>query len=63
MNPLTLLRWYVARPPSGYPSTLERPLLADVHTEISNLRGWLPLRRSQDLAIFSDGLCRAGLPE
>ena len=30
---------------------------------ISNLRGWLPLRRAQDLTMFADGLRKAGLPE
>jgi hypothetical protein len=29
----------------------------------SNLRDWLPIRRPQDLAVFSDGLRKAGLPE
>ena len=30
---------------------------------ISGIREWLPIRRPEDLAIFSDGLRRAGLPE
>ena len=30
---------------------------------LSNLRGWLPLRRQQDLDMFADGLRKAGLPE
>ena len=29
---------------------------------ISNLADWLPIRRSEDLATFADGLRRAGLP-
>src|SRR5262249_7616976 len=35
----------------------------DPALHISNLRDWLPIRRPQDLAIFSDGLRQAGLPE
>jgi TolB-like protein len=30
---------------------------------ISNLRDYLPIRRPQDLAVFADGLRRAGLPD
>jgi hypothetical protein len=30
---------------------------------ISGIREWLPIRRPEDLAVFSDGLRRAGLPE
>ena len=30
---------------------------------ISNLPDWLPIRRSQDLAVLTDGLRKAGLPE
>ena len=30
---------------------------------ISSLGNWLPIRRANDLAIFADGLRRAGLPE
>jgi tetratricopeptide (TPR) repeat protein len=29
----------------------------------ANLRDWLPIQRPEDLAVFSDGLRRAGLPE
>jgi TolB-like protein len=35
----------------------------DTTLRISNLTDWLPIRRPQDLAIFSDGLRKAGLPE
>ncbi len=35
----------------------------DPELRISNLRDWLPIHRDEDLAIFSDGLRRAGLPE
>jgi TolB-like protein len=30
---------------------------------VSNIKGWLPLRRSQDFAMFADGLRKAGLPD
>ena len=30
---------------------------------ISNMRDWLAIHRSEDLAIIADGLCNAGLPE
>lgn len=30
---------------------------------ISNLKDWIPLRRTQDLELFADGLRKAGLPE
>jgi TolB-like protein len=35
----------------------------DPGLRISNLGDWLPIHRPQDLAIFSDGLRQAGLPE
>jgi TolB-like protein len=35
----------------------------DPALRISNLREWLPIQRAQDLAIFADGLRKAGLPE
>jgi Flp pilus assembly protein TadD len=35
----------------------------DPTLRISNLTDWLPIRRPQHLAIFSDGLRRAGLSE
>ena len=35
----------------------------DPALRISNLTDWLPIRRPQDLAVFSDGLRKAGLPE
>ncbi len=35
----------------------------DPDLRVSNLRDWLPLQRPQDLALLTDGLRRAGLPE
>ena len=35
----------------------------DPDLRLSNLRQLIPLRRAQDLALFADGLRRAGLPE
>ena len=35
----------------------------DPDLRISNLTDFIPIRRPQDLAIFSDGLRKAGLPE
>lgn len=35
----------------------------DPELRIANLAEWLPIRRPQDLAIFADGLRKAGLPE
>lgn len=35
----------------------------DPTLRVSNLTDWLPIRRQQDLAIFTDGLRKAGLPE
>jgi TolB-like protein len=35
----------------------------DPALRISNLRDWLPIQRPEDLAVFADGLRRAGLPE
>ena len=35
----------------------------DPTLRISNLRDWLPIQRPEDLAMFADGLRRAGLPE
>jgi hypothetical protein len=35
----------------------------DPTLRISNLGDWLPIHRPQDLATFSDGLRKAGLPE
>jgi TolB-like protein len=35
----------------------------DSTLRISNLEDWLPIHRPEDLAIFADGLRRAGLPE
>ena len=35
----------------------------DPELRLSNLGEWLPFQRPQDLAIFADGLRKAGLPE
>lgn len=35
----------------------------DPSLRISNMKDWLPIHRSEDLAIFADGLRKAGLPE
>jgi hypothetical protein len=35
----------------------------DPTLRVSNLTDWLPIRRSKDVAIFADGLRRAGLQE
>jgi TolB-like protein len=35
----------------------------DPTLRISNLKDWLPIHRSEDFAIFADGLRKAGLPE
>jgi TolB-like protein len=35
----------------------------DPTLRVSNLTDWLPIRRSEDLATFADGLRKAGLPE
>ena len=35
----------------------------DPALRIANLDDWLPLRRAEDIARFTDGLRRAGLPE
>lgn len=35
----------------------------DPALRISNIRDWLPIHRPEDLAIFADGLRKAGLPE
>jgi tetratricopeptide (TPR) repeat protein len=35
----------------------------DPTLRISGLRNWLSIRRPEDLAVFADGLRRAGLPE
>jgi hypothetical protein len=35
----------------------------DPALRISNLRDWLPIHRPEDLAVFADGLRKAGLPE
>jgi hypothetical protein len=35
----------------------------DPMLRISGLKDWLSIRRPEDLAVFADGLRRAGLPE
>ncbi|WP_027133658.1 winged helix-turn-helix domain-containing tetratricopeptide repeat protein [Geminicoccus roseus] len=35
----------------------------DPRLQVSDLRQWLPIRRSEDLAMLAEGLRRAGLPE
>ena len=35
----------------------------DPTLRISNIREWLPIHRQEDIAIFADGLRKAGLPE
>ena len=35
----------------------------DPALRVSNLADWIPIRRPEDLAIFADGLRKAGLPE
>lgn len=35
----------------------------DPALRISHLEDWLQLRQSEELALFADGLRRAGLPE
>ena len=35
----------------------------DPALRIANLKDWLPLQRPEDLAMFADGLRKAGLPE
>ena len=42
---------------------MDRVRQLDPSLRISNLRDWLPIQRAEDLAIFADGLRRAGLPE
>ncbi len=34
----------------------------DPGLRVSNLRDWLPIRRPQDIAVFAEGLKKAGLP-
>jgi hypothetical protein len=35
----------------------------DPKLRISSIQDWLPFKRPEDLAMFADGLRRAGLPE
>jgi TolB-like protein len=43
--------------------TIERVRRIDASLRISNVEGWVVLRRPEDLATFVEGLRRAGLPE
>jgi len=49
--------------PSRCAATMQHLRQLDPALRISNLKDWLPLYRSQDLATLADGLQRAGLPE
>ncbi|WP_284735854.1 winged helix-turn-helix domain-containing tetratricopeptide repeat protein [Dongia deserti] len=42
---------------------MQRLRQLDPTLRIANLTDWLPIRRPQDLAVFADGLRKAGLPE
>jgi TolB-like protein len=42
---------------------IERVRQIDPALRLSNLNDWYPFRRAQDLAIFTEGLRKAGLPE
>jgi hypothetical protein len=42
---------------------MDRVRQLDPSLRISNVRDWLPIQRTEDLAIFADGLRKAGLPE
>ncbi len=42
---------------------MDRLRALDPTLRISNLRDWLSIRRPEDVAVFADGLRRAGLPE
>ena len=42
---------------------MDRLRQLDPSLRISNLRDWLPIQRAEDLAVFADGLRKAGLPE
>ena len=42
---------------------MDRVRQLDPALRISNLKDWLPIQREEDLAIFADGLRKAGLPE
>jgi hypothetical protein len=42
---------------------MQRLRQLDPALRISNLGDWLPIRRPEDLATFTDGLRMAGLPE
>ena len=35
----------------------------DPALRVSNLKDWLPIHRPEDLAVFADGLRKAGLPK
>jgi TolB-like protein len=42
---------------------MQRLRQLDPALRISNLRGWLPIHRPEDLGVFAEGLRRAGLPD
>jgi hypothetical protein len=42
---------------------MDRLRALDPTLRISNVRDWLSIRRPDDLAVFAEGLRRAGLPE
>ena len=42
---------------------MDRLRALDPKLRISGLKDWLSIRRPEDLAVFADGLRRAGLPE
>jgi hypothetical protein len=52
---------------AGRPEEAERAMrqLRKLYQDlrISNLEDWLPIHRPEDLAVFADGLRKAGLPE
>jgi TolB-like protein/DNA-binding winged helix-turn-helix (wHTH) protein len=43
--------------------TMSRLRRISPHLRVSNLVDWLPIHRSEDLAVLAGGLARAGLPE
>jgi hypothetical protein len=52
---------------AGHPNEARRAMdhlrQLDPTLRTSNLLDWLPIRRAEHLAIFADGLRRAGLPQ
>jgi TolB-like protein len=63
--PISILAASYARAGRGDEARLVMQQLRqlDPALRLSQLGDWLPFRRQQDLAIFSDGLRKAGLPE